>query len=151
MIYQLKLSPRQFGLDRGIAEIRAFRGHDVKFCNNAAFQCPFRLQKLPTLSQLEQSSITTLPSYRPKKRKSFTAKHFRLCYFKSFCLIFTKLYVLSYLARISAVPQFCLADNRHNIGCCDFSGVDRLHKNRHNNRSNVSNWHSRISGKNQAP
>src|SRR4028119_712507 len=104
MIYQLKLSPRQFGLDRGIAEIRAFRGHDVKFCNNAAFQCPFRLQKLPTLSQLEQSSITTLPSYRPKKRKSFTAKHFRLCYFKSFCLIFTKLYVMSYFARISAIP-----------------------------------------------
>ena len=104
MIYQLKLSPRQFGLDRGIAEIRAFRGHDVKFCNNAAFQCPFRLKKLPTLSRRRQSSSYTLPSYRPKKRKSFTAKHFRLCYFKSFCLIFTKLYVMSYFARISAIP-----------------------------------------------
>jgi hypothetical protein len=47
--------------------------------------------------------------------------------------------------------KFCRADNRHNIGCCDFSGVDRLHKNRHNSKSNVSNRHSRILGKNQAP
>ena len=70
-----------------------------------AFQCPFRLQKLPTLSQRRQSSSNTLPSYRPKKRKSFTAKHFRLCYFKSFCLIFTKLYIMSYFARISAIPR----------------------------------------------
>ena len=31
-----------------------------------------------------------------KKAEFFTAKYFRLCYFKSFCLIFTKLYVLSY-------------------------------------------------------
>jgi hypothetical protein len=38
-----------------------------------------------------------------------------------------------------------------NFGCCEFSGVDRLHKNRHNSRSNVSDRHSRISGKNQAP
>jgi hypothetical protein len=41
--------------------------------------------------------------------------------------------------------------NGYNIGCCEFSCVDRLHKNRHNNRSNVSNRHSRISGKNPAP
>ena len=131
MIYQLKLSPRQFGLDRGIAEIRAFRGHDVKFCNNAAFQCPFRLKKLPTLSQLEQSSITTLPSYRPKKRKSFTAKHFRLCYFKSFCLIFTKLYVMSsespYLGYTPKVrPGFELSDQTKRYACCNSIQMQQL-------------------------
>jgi hypothetical protein len=59
---------------------------------------------MPTLSRRRQSSSYTLPSYKPKERKSFTAKYFRLCYFKSFCLIFIKLYVLSYFARISAIP-----------------------------------------------
>ena len=64
------------------------------------FRGSLQVQKHPKLAdcstKFERQSISyTLPSYRPKKRPSFTAKYFRLCYFKSFCLIFKKLYVLS--------------------------------------------------------
>ena len=76
-------------------------GHDVKFCNNVSFS----MSLPPTEAANTQSTRAEYNYYsaliQTKKAEFFTAKYFRLCYFKSFCLIFTKLYVLSYCTRIS--------------------------------------------------